>query len=82
MVRPGGRPSRAGRLRPASGAPRALPADSRRPGPTGSDAPGALTVTAGPLLLVLDISRGQSVGWAFRQSTAVAALPAQALTRR
>ncbi|WDZ90081.1 MFS transporter [Nocardiopsis sp. HUAS JQ3] len=60
-------------------APRALPADGRRPSLTGFDAPGAVAVTAGSLLLVLGISRGQSVGWASWQSTGAVLLGLLAL---
>ncbi|MEV6823153.1 MFS transporter [Nocardiopsis dassonvillei] len=60
-------------------APRALPADDRRPSLTGFDAPGAVAVTAGALLLVLGISQGQSVGWASWQSTGAVLLGLLAL---
>ena len=50
-------------------APGVLPPDGRRTGPAGFDLPGAATVTAGSLLVVLGISLGQSVGWASWQST-------------
>ncbi|MFD3684429.1 MFS transporter [Nocardiopsis sp. NPDC058631] len=49
-------------------APGVLPADGRRVSTAGFDLPGAVTVTAGSLLVVLGISLGQSVGWASWQS--------------
>lgn len=43
-------------------APRAFPADDRRPVLTGFDLPGAVLVTGGALLVVLGISRFQELG--------------------